>query len=314
MGRKRGSKNAKAPIADQATKAPVVEQSGTGPDAAVLPVQEPAGGISETAQGNQPVGNAAAGAADSAKGSATGAEGAGGESLVPLYKCHKQVRALKLTDIELNNDTGQVRLTPEDKRYAPFDAPPNWYARYGGSDADTGYFVQYEDGFASWSPTKAFEDGYSLMPATAGNGDEGESDLNDTATVLSVAELARAVAGGALVFANGGMAVDFEHVFDSEEAAIMADFVRDNPDAPVTAMLIHLGLKKRQPRTEPNTADMMVLSLFHSACVAAFKFEADRAAEEAAAKAKPEPSGGWPGERALQPQKPALSPSGFTPR
>jgi hypothetical protein len=62
----------------------------------------------------------------------------------------------------------------------------------------------------------------------------------------------------------------------------MADFVRGNPDAPVAAMFIHLSLQKRYPRTEPNTADLFVLSLFHSACVAAIKFEADQAAEEAA--------------------------------
>lgn len=131
---------------------------------------------------------------------------------------------------------------------------------------------------------------------------------------LDVAELARATAGGARLFANGGLAVDYEDVFSRDEAAIMTDFVRDNPDAPVTAMFIQLGLKKRYPTTEPNTADLFVLSLFHAACLAAFKFEAERSAEEAAAQAKPEPSGGWPGERALQPQKPALSPSGFSPR
>lgn len=145
-------------------------------------------------------------------------------------------------------------------------------------------------------------------------GDHGGDDDDDGDRAFTVAELARAVAGGARVFASGGMAVDYEDVFSNEEAAIMAEFVRDNPDAPVPAMFIHLGLKKRYPRTEPNTADMFTLSLFHAACTAAFKFEAERAAEEAAAQAKPAPSGGWPGDRALQPQKPGFSPSGFTPR
>lgn len=131
---------------------------------------------------------------------------------------------------------------------------------------------------------------------------------------FDVAGLARAIAGGARLFADGGMVTEYQDIFDLEEAAIMADFVRGNPDAPVEAMFIHLSLKKRYPRTEPNRADLFVLSLFHAACKAAIAFEADQAAETAAAEAKPAPSGGWPGDRALQPSKPAMSPSGFSPR
>ncbi|MCZ8545060.1 hypothetical protein OOJ09_12775 [Mesorhizobium qingshengii] len=249
-----------------------------------------------------------ASAAGAAVAAATETEGA-----APLYLCHKQVRALKIAAVEILPE-GRSKIAPKDAGYAPFLAPSGWGARFHGSEDDLGYYVQYDDGYASWSPSKAFEDGYSLMPATAANGDQGDSDLNDTATVLSVAELARAVAGGARVFANGGMAVDFEHVFDSEEAAIMADFVRGNPEAPAEAMFIHLGLKKRYPRTEPNTADHFVLSLFHAACRAALKFEQQVAAEKAAAEFAAAPAGGWPGERALEPQKPAFSPSGFSPR
>ncbi|RWN78063.1 MAG: hypothetical protein EOS02_09900 [Mesorhizobium sp.] len=169
------------------------------------------------------------------------------------------------------------------------------------------------DGSPAASADAGNSDAAADRPAGHGATDSLEED--DAASwKLDVAELARATAGGARLFANGGLAVDYEDVFSRDEAAIMADFVRDNPDAPVEAMFIHLGLKKRYPRTEPNTADLFVLSLFHAACRAAIKFEADQASAEAAAKAKPEPSGGWPGERALQPQKPALSPSGFSPR
>lgn len=215
------------------------------------------------------------------------------------------MQALKLTDIERNNDTGAVRLTPEDKRYAPFDAPPNWYERYGGEDAGTGYFVRYDDDFASWSPSWAFEAGYTLI-----SGSEG--DELTFKSPLDIAELARGVAGAARFFADG--AVGAPGLFDREEAAIMADFVRGNPDAPVEAMFIHLGLQKRYVRTEPNRADLFVLSLFHAACKAAFKFEADQTAEAEAAKVKPEPSGRWPGERAMQPSDPVFAPTGFSPR
>ncbi|RUV82302.1 hypothetical protein EOA60_34875 [Mesorhizobium sp. M1A.F.Ca.IN.020.06.1.1] len=82
---------------------------------------------------------------------------------LPRYQCHKKVWALKLTDIERNNDTGQVMLTPEDKGFAQFEAPAGWYERFKGSDEDTGYYVVYDDGYASWSPTKAFEDGYTPL-------------------------------------------------------------------------------------------------------------------------------------------------------
>lgn len=131
---------------------------------------------------------------------------------------------------------------------------------------------------------------------------------------FDVAELARATAGGARLFASGGLAVDYRDIFDREEAAIMADFVRDNPDAPVPAMFIHLSLHKRYPRTEPNTADLFVLSLFHAACKAAIDFERQVAAEKAAAEFAAAPAGRWPGEQAMKPQPEAFAPSGFSPR
>jgi hypothetical protein len=82
---------------------------------------------------------------------------------MPRYQCHKKVWALRLSDVEINNDTGEARLTPMGRVYAPFDAPDGWSKRYHGSDDDTGYYVVYDDGYASWSPTKAFEDGYSRI-------------------------------------------------------------------------------------------------------------------------------------------------------
>ncbi|WP_164762023.1 hypothetical protein, partial [Mesorhizobium sp. M7A.T.Ca.TU.009.02.1.1] len=245
-------------------------------------------------------GGGGAGAGETAAGVVNG----GTKSVAPLYLCHKQVRALKIGAVEILPE-GRSKIAPKDEAYAPFLAPSGWGARFHGSEDDPGYYVLYEDGYASWSPTKAFEDGYSLMPA------DQRDDLTFK-TPLDVAELARGVGAAARYFADGGGSEP--DIFAREEAAIMADFVRDNPDAPVEAMFIHLSLKKRYPRTEPNRADLFVLSLFHAACKAAIAFEADQAAEEAAAKTKPAPSGGWPGDRALQPSKPAMSPTGFSPR
>ncbi|TIV36366.1 MAG: hypothetical protein E5V91_22840 [Mesorhizobium sp.] len=130
---------------------------------------------------------------------------------------------------------------------------------------------------------------------------------------LDLAELARAVAGGARLFADGGMVTDYQDVFDREEAAIMADFVRANRDAPPAAMFNQLTMKKRYPRTIPNAADELVLSLFHSACLAGIQFEEAQAAE-AAAKAEKEPAGGWPGEQAMKPADAPFAPTGFSPR
>ncbi|MER9622665.1 hypothetical protein NKI98_14700 [Mesorhizobium sp. M0222] len=320
MARRKGSKNVKAPIAPKAKAAPAeIANDVVGVDASQ---QQPPVAPLDTA-GTTQGDKAVAGSAETTdpihglRGPAIGADSGTGENVaaevpaeavnaaLPRYRCHKVVQALKLTDITRNLDTGQVTLTPEDKSYQPFDAPPNWYERFHGSDNDTGYFVRYDDGFASWSPTEPFEDGYSLLP-------DDERDGLTFKSPLDIAELARGVAGAARFFADG--AVGAAGLFDREEAAIMADFVRGNPDAPVEAMFIHLGLQKRYPRTEPNRADLFVLSLFHAAASAAIKFEAERAAEEAAAQAKPEPSGRWPGERAMQPSDPVFAPTGFSPR
>ncbi|ESZ32712.1 hypothetical protein [Mesorhizobium sp. L2C066B000] len=328
MARRKGSKNVKAPIAPKAKAAPAeIANDVVGVDASQ---QQPPVAPLDTA-GTTQGDKAGAGTTETTdpvhglRGPAIGADSGTGENVaaevpaeavnaaLPRYRCHKVVQALKLTDITRNLDTGQVTLTPEDKSYQPFDAPPGWYERFHGSDNDTGYFVQYEDGFSSWSPTEPFEDGYSLMPAPAGADSLNEEDYERT-WKFDVAGLARAIAGGARLFADGGMVTEYQDVFDLEEAAIMAEFVRDNPDAPLEAMFIHLGLKKRTPRTEPNRADLFVLSLFHAACKAAFKFEADQAAEAEAAKVKPEPSGRWPGERAMQPSDPVFAPTGFSPR
>lgn len=85
------------------------------------------------------------------------------ERAMPRYQCHKKVWALALSDVEINNDTGDARLTPLDKGYAPFDAPAEWVKRFHSTADDPGYYVVYDDGFRSWSPTKAFEDGYALI-------------------------------------------------------------------------------------------------------------------------------------------------------
>lgn len=74
---------------------------------------------------------------------------------MPKYKCHKEVRALKIADVDGN------KITPADEGYAPFEVDDNYIARHKPQVG--GYYVVYEDGYASFSPASAFESGYTLI-------------------------------------------------------------------------------------------------------------------------------------------------------
>jgi hypothetical protein len=81
---------------------------------------------------------------------------------LPLYQCHKKVRAAKvikeISDFERMNsqeteviwelDNGQMVMVTSDLKFR------------GGPNPVGGYYVFYEDGFQSWSPAKVFEAGY----------------------------------------------------------------------------------------------------------------------------------------------------------
>jgi len=79
---------------------------------------------------------------------------------IPLYQCHKKVRAAKITEIRHNGNPdmpdlvlgeigGVVTLLPE------------WHAKHKPEVG--GYLVQYEDGYRSYSPAKPFEEGYTRI-------------------------------------------------------------------------------------------------------------------------------------------------------
>lgn len=80
---------------------------------------------------------------------------------LPLYLCHKRVRALKIADIEIFDGHIAV-ITPANTSFPTFTTEQGWASRYKGSLSDPGYYVVYDDGYASWSPTDAFEAGYTL--------------------------------------------------------------------------------------------------------------------------------------------------------
>lgn len=75
---------------------------------------------------------------------------------LPVYVCHKEVRALKIGVIE--NTSNGLMITPEDSRFVPFEADT-----VNRPIPEVGwYVVLYDNGYTSFSPAKAFEDGYTL--------------------------------------------------------------------------------------------------------------------------------------------------------
>lgn len=90
---------------------------------------------------------------------------------LPKYQCHKQVWALKIAHINKyqflrdiatgNKPDNFYTITPEDKRYRPFDVDEKFWTKHQPQIG--GYFVEYKDGYISYSPAKEFEDGYTLI-------------------------------------------------------------------------------------------------------------------------------------------------------
>lgn len=100
---------------------------------------------------------------------------AGKKPALPLYDCHKQVRAGKITRIdrsacgvryEIHMDATSVVVDSDFvSKHKPIEG---------------GYYVEYEDGYRSYSPAKAFEEGYSLAPTTTSLAESPEhADLRE---------------------------------------------------------------------------------------------------------------------------------------
>lgn len=80
-------------------------------------------------------------------------------SPMPMYRCTKDVWALKIKDIAMERCiNGKVMIVPEDTRYASFDVGQEYYSKHKPEAG--GYYVVYKDGYKSYSPAKAFEEGY----------------------------------------------------------------------------------------------------------------------------------------------------------
>ena len=85
--------------------------------------------------------------------------------VLPLYQCHKKVRALKIERVELcePDRAGEcdALITPADTRFGAFFVDEDYLKKH--KPMPGGYWVQYEDGYNSYSPAEAFESGYTLI-------------------------------------------------------------------------------------------------------------------------------------------------------
>lgn len=80
---------------------------------------------------------------------------------MPKYKCHKEVHALKIGKIILNETDGSAMITPVEEGYSPFKVSQPYTRKYNLQVG--GYYVVYEDGYKSFSPAEAFESGYTKI-------------------------------------------------------------------------------------------------------------------------------------------------------
>ena len=92
------------------------------------------------------------------------------EQEMPRYKCHKEVWALKIGKIHLDQEDarqegrdtdGHATITPEESGYAPFRVDAEYMRKH--KPVVGGYYVVYADGYKSFSPAKAFDGGYTKV-------------------------------------------------------------------------------------------------------------------------------------------------------
>jgi len=78
---------------------------------------------------------------------------------IPKYRCHKEVRALKIQEIMVSEFSEDEKLVFDD--HEPIKVSEHYVGKHNPRKG--GYYVVYEDGYESFSPADAFESGYILI-------------------------------------------------------------------------------------------------------------------------------------------------------
>ena len=79
---------------------------------------------------------------------------------IPVYVCHKEVKAIKIKDIMVDDSSSAVALVIPEGEYPIFHVQNSYVEKHAPQPG--GYYVVYDDGYESYSPAKAFEEGYTL--------------------------------------------------------------------------------------------------------------------------------------------------------
>lgn len=78
---------------------------------------------------------------------------------VPLYKCFKEVEALKIESIEVYDDGASIN--PVDASQLHPAVTLEYMEKHRPQPG--GYWVRYKDGYESYSPADVFESGYKIV-------------------------------------------------------------------------------------------------------------------------------------------------------
>jgi hypothetical protein len=115
----------------------------------------------------------------------------GGTQELPLYQCHKRVRAVLIERIDYDNDKGEFVITPEapaDLPLVPFIVPKGFMNKH--SPKPGWWVVQYEDGYMSASPPKEFVNGYKRVTALEQRRTDLERELDQVNDAIEAAQRA----------------------------------------------------------------------------------------------------------------------------
>lgn len=82
---------------------------------------------------------------------------------LPVYQCHKRVRAAKITWIARDGQNIRIELRWGEVKYRVI-VDDEWLSKHHAVEG--GYFVVYDDGYTSYSPARVFEEGYTPIQRT----------------------------------------------------------------------------------------------------------------------------------------------------